>query len=64
MEKRTVTIESPRGNILLVHLEPELVDNFVMAATKKAGFYRSKTESFQHAIESAVTTVMASFIEK
>jgi hypothetical protein len=64
MSKRTVTIESPQGNTLRVQVEADIVDKFVKAATGKAGSFRSKGETFQHAIESAVTVALAKFTEK
>lgn len=64
MAKRTVTIESPQGNTLRVQVEADIVDKFVKVATDKAGPFRGKGETFQHAIESAVATALAKFAEK
>ncbi len=64
MAKRTVTIESPQGNTLRVQVEADIVDKFVKAATDKAGPFRGKDETFQHAIESAVAAALARFTEK
>jgi cobalamin biosynthesis protein CbiD len=63
MPKRTVTIESPQGNTLRVQVEAEVVDKFVKAATDKRGSFRGKDETFQHAIESAVTVTLAKAAE-
>lgn len=62
-ETRTVTIESPPGNILSVQVEADLVDRFVRTATAKRGLWRSKKESFQHALEGAVTGALIKFLE-
>lgn len=64
MARRTVTIESPQGNTLCVQVEADIVDKFVKAATDKAGAFRGKDETFQHAIESAVAVALARFTEK
>ena len=64
MAKRTVTIESPQGNTLRVQVEADIVDKFVKAATDKAGPFRGKDETFQHAIESAVAVALARFTEE
>lgn len=63
-EKRTITIESPPENILSVQVEADLVDRFVKDATEKEGTYRGSKETFQHALESAVTGALAKFLEK
>ena len=63
MAKRTITIESRPGNTLSVQVEADLVDRFVRTATDKLGPFRSKKESFQHALESAVTGALAKFFE-
>ena len=64
MAKRMVTIESPQGNTLRVQVEADIVDKFVKAATDKAGPFRGKDETFQHAIELAVAVALARFTEK
>ncbi len=64
MLKRTVTIESPQGNTLRVQVEGDIIDKFVKAATDKAGLFRGKDETFQHAIESALGVALAKFAEK
>ena len=63
MLKRTVTIESPQGNVLSAQVEADLVDKFVTASQDKKRF-KGKKESFQHALESAITAAMMKFIEK
>ena len=62
-ERRTITIESGAENILSVQIEAELVDKFVRTATDKHGIFRSKKESFQHALESAVTGALDKFFK-
>jgi len=64
-EKRTITIESPSENTLSVQVEADLVDRFVHTATDKGGSWRSKSrkESFQHALESAVAVALTKFLE-
>jgi hypothetical protein len=61
-ETRTVTIESPFGNMFSVQVEASLVDKFIRAATDKNGPYRSK-ESSQNALESAFAIAMSKFLE-
>ncbi|MBA7649163.1 hypothetical protein ES703_56957 [subsurface metagenome] len=62
-ETRTITIESPPENILSVQVEAGLVDRFVHTATDKGGPWRSKKETFQHALESAVAVALTKFLE-
>lgn len=62
MAKRTVTIESPQGNVLRVQVEADIVEKFVRAAQDKERF-RGKKESFQHALESAVAVAFSKFTE-
>ena len=64
-EKRTITIESPPGNILSVEVEADLVDKFVHTATEKGGSWRSKRkkETFQKSLESAVAVALNKFME-
>ena len=62
-ETRTITIESPPENILRVQVEADLVDRFVDTVTDKRGSFRSRKESFQHALESAVAGALAKFLE-
>lgn len=62
-ERRTITIPSPAENILMVQIEAELVDRFVRTATDKQGPFRSKKESFGHALESAVAVALTKFLE-
>ena len=64
-ETRTITIESPPGNTLSVQVGADLVDRFVHTATDKGGSWRSKSkkESFQDALESAVAVALAKFLE-
>ena len=64
MLKRIVTIESPQGNISSAQVDADLVDKFVNAATDKAGLFRGKKETFQHALDSAVTGALTKFTEK
>jgi hypothetical protein len=64
MSKRIITIESPHLNTLQVEVEADIVDKFVKAATDKAGTFRGGKETFQHAIESAVTVAFTKFTEK
>lgn len=60
MAKRTVTIESPQGNTLHVQVEADVVEKFLKAAQDKKSF-KGKKESFQHALESAVTVALIKF---
>lgn len=64
-ETRTITIESPPENTLSVQVGADLVDKFVHTATDKGGSWRSKRkkESFQDALESAVTVALTKFLE-
>lgn len=62
-ETRTVTIESPPENTLIVRVGADLVDRFVGTVTRKGGLFRSKKESFQHALESAVVSALTKFLE-
>lgn len=64
-ETRTITIESPPENILSVQVEAGLVDRFVHTTTDKGGSWRSKSrkESFQDALESAVAVALTKFLE-
>ena len=64
MATRTITIETPPGNTLRVQVEADLVKRFVSAATNKHGSFRSKKESFQDALESAVFSALTGFLEK
>jgi len=61
--RRTITIESPPENTLSVQVDADLVDRFVNNATKKGGSWRSKEESFQNALESAVAVSLIRFLE-
>ena len=63
MATRTITIETPPGNTLRVQVEADLVERFVSTVTDKRGSFRSKKESFQHALESAVASALARFLE-
>lgn len=63
MAKRTVTIESPQGNTLSVQVEADIVDKFVKTATDKAGPFRGRKQTFQKALESAVTAALIKFAE-
>ncbi|MEE8471447.1 MAG: hypothetical protein V3S51_08970 [Dehalococcoidia bacterium] len=63
MPKRTITIESPQGNVLSAQIEAELVDEFIHTVTNKGNSFRRRDESFQHALESAVTAALAKLIE-
>ena len=63
-ETRTITIESPPGNTLSVQVGADLVDRFVHTATDKHGSFRSKKETFQHALESAVAAALTKFLNK
>lgn len=62
-ETRTVTIEVPPGNTLRVQVEAGLVDRFVGMATDKRGSWRGTEESFQHALEGAVTGALIKFLK-
>ena len=62
-ETRTITIEAPPENILSVQVGADLVDRFVRTVTNKSGSFRSKKESFQHALESAVASALTKFLE-
>ena len=62
-ETRTITIESPPENTLSVQVGADLVDRFVRTATDKRGPFRSKKESFQKALEGAVTGALIKFLE-
>jgi hypothetical protein len=62
--KRLITIESPRWNTLMIEIEADVVDKFVKAATGKKRLFRGRNETFQHAIESAVTVAFANFADK
>lgn len=64
MLKRMITIESPRWNTLQIQIEADVVDKFVRAATGKKRTFRGRNETFQHAIESAVTVAFTKFTEK
>ena len=64
MAKRTVSIESPEGNTLRVQIESDVVVRFVSSATAKMGTFRGRDETFQHALESAVTTAFLEFVKK
>jgi len=61
-ETRTITIESPPGNTLSVQVGADLVDRFVHTATDKHGSFRSKKETFQHALESAIVVALTKFL--
>ena len=65
-ETRTITIESPPGNTLSVQVEADLVDRFVHTATAKGGPWRSKSkkETFQHALESAIVVALTKFLNE
>ena len=62
-ETRTITIESPPENTLSVQVGADLVDRFVHTVTDKRGPFRSKKETFQHALESAVAVALTKFLE-
>jgi len=62
-ETRAVTIESPPGNTLSVQVVADLVDRFVQTATDKRGSWRGGKESFQQALEEAVTGALIKFLE-
>jgi len=62
-ETRTITIESPPENTLSVQVEADLVERFVNTVTYKGDLWRSKKESFQDALESAVAVALAEFLE-
>jgi len=62
MAKRTVTIESPQGNTLRLQVEADIVEKFLRAAQDKESF-KGRKESFQHALESAVTVALTKFVE-
>jgi hypothetical protein len=64
MLKRMITIESPQWNTLQIQVEADVVDKFVKAATGKKRTFRGRNETFQHAIESAVTVAFTKFAEK
>jgi len=61
-ETRTITIEAPSGKTLSVQVEADLVDRFFRTATDKRGPWRSEKESFQHALEGAVTGALIKFL--
>jgi len=62
-ETRTITIESPPENTLSVQVGADLVDRFVRTATDKHGPWRSKKDSFQHALDGAVKAALIKFLE-
>ena len=62
-ETRTITIESPPGNTLRGQVGADLVDRFVHTATDKHGSFRSKNETFQHALESAIVEALTKFLK-
>jgi len=62
-ETRTITIESPPGNTLSVNVQADLVDQFVSKATVKGGYWRGMAESFEQALEGAVTAALLNFLE-
>lgn len=64
-ETRIITIESPPENTLSVQVGADLVDRFVHTATDKGGSWRSKSkkESFQDALESAVAVALTKFLK-
>ncbi len=62
MAKRAVTIESSQGNTRRIEVEADIVEKFLKAAQNKRSF-RGKDETFQHALESAVTVAFTKFIE-
>jgi len=63
-ETRTITIESPPENTLSVQVGADLVDRFVHMATDKHGSFRSKKETFQHALESAIVVALTKFLNE
>lgn len=64
MATRTITIESPEGNILHAQVDADLVDKFVKAATIKSGPLRGRKETFQHALKSAVAIALTKVIQE
>jgi hypothetical protein len=64
METRRVTIESPPGNTLTVHIEAPVVEKFVRFATDKEGAWRGKRKTFQDSLEAAVSVAFNEFVEK
>jgi hypothetical protein len=62
--KRMITIESPQWNTLMIQVEADVVDKFVKVATGKKRLFRGRNETFQHAIESAVTVAFTNFTDK
>ena len=49
---------------ITLQVEADVVDKFVRAATGKKRTFRGRNETFQHAIESAVTVAFTKFTEK